>query len=393
MNMNSELDSPLNKERIAIIAVGYNRKKALERLLDSVSQAHYDIDGVPLIISIDASGDFQLYEFVKQFKWNHGPKYVNIEQNRLGLKDHIFQCMSLSRFFRGVIILEDDLFVSPFFYHYAISSLDQYGDDKNVAGIALYTNEYDGITGLPIQFVKNEYDVFAWQECCTWGEMFNERMWNSFSIWLEQFDEDFSNIEMHENMKSWTRAWSKYMMAYMIQTNKSFIFPYFSVSTNFNDAGGEHGGGDSSVVQVSLLQGKMNYNMGHYEDLFHYDCYCTNKDIAKWLGLKDGEVTADIYGSRGRYTSRYVLSPSPLPYKKIGGYRLSMRPWELNIQYRLLGEDIFLYDRESNEPEYADRKIYPVSLIMYFMHRYQQILGGKWSLHYYWSKIMSKIGR
>ena len=130
-----ELATQRNKEKIAVIVVGYNRKNGIERLLDSINTACYDDNNIPLVISIDASGNQLLYDYVKSFNWKHGEKYVNIQENRLGLKAHIFQCASLSKYFKGVIILEDDLFVSPYYYHYCTECLEQYGSNEKVAGI------------------------------------------------------------------------------------------------------------------------------------------------------------------------------------------------------------------------------------------------------------------
>ena len=386
------IDKISNKDRIAIVAVGYNRPKALSRLLDSVSNAQYEVPDVPLVISIDASGNQELYDFVNEYQWNHGQKYVNIQSERLGLKDHIFQCMSLSCYFKGVIILEDDIFVSPFFYHYAITSLEKYGNDNRVAGIALYTNEYDGGNGVPIQYLNNGYDVFAWQECCTWGELFNERMWDDFSTWMKHFNDDFTDIDISETIKKWPRAWSKYMMAYLAETNRFFIFPYVSVTTNFNDAGGEHGGGDSSLVQVSLLQGKKKYQLGDFDELVHYDCYLGNLEIADWIGVNSSELTVDFYGGRTWYKSRYVLTPFDLPYKKMRGYRLCMRPWELNVKYGIDGCDLFLYDRETTKPEIAPRREYSFAHIIYFIGRYKQNLKPHFLSKLYVTKLKRKLG-
>lgn len=386
------IDKISNKGRIAIVAVGYNRPKALSRLLDSVSNAQYEVPDVPLVISIDASGNQELYDFVNGYQWKHGQKFVNIQSERLGLKDHIFKCMSLSRYFKGVIILEDDIFVSPFFYHYAITSLDKYGNDNRVAGIALYTNEYDGGNGVPIQHLNNGYDVFAWQECCTWGELFNERMWNNFSTWMKHFNDDFSDIDISETIKKWPRAWSKYMMAYMAENNRFFIFPHVSVTTNFNDAGGEHGGGDSSLVQVSLLQGEKKYQLGDFDELVHYDCYLGNLEIADWIGVNAIDLTVDFYGGRTMYKSRYILAPFDLPYKKIRGYRLCMRPWELNVKYGIEGSDLFLYDRETTKPEIAPCRVYSFAHIIYFLGRYKQNLKPHFLSKLYVTKLKRKLG-
>ncbi len=389
--MIKNIDNPINKDKIAIVAIGYNRLKGLARLLDSINSASYKSNDIPLVISIDASGDLELYDFVKNFKWNHGVKYVNIQENRLGLKEHIFQCFSLSKYFKGVIILEDDLFVSPYFYDYAMSTLDKYGNDEKVAGIALYKNEYDGFSNLPIQHIHNGSDVFAWQTVCSWGEIINERMWNNISKWIEKFDENFEPFDMNDTIKKWTRAWSKYVYAYMLETDSYFIFPHISLTTNFNDGGGEHGGGNSSIVQVSLLQGYKEYKLLDLSELEQYDVYGQNTKIASWLGLDKNELSVDFFGNRTKYVGRYVLTPFKLPYKRVKGFALCMRPWELNIKYNREGNDIFLYDRGSLVLESINKNKPKYSYIDYHLGRYISNVGLVFFINLYWKKIKHKI--
>ena len=93
------------KETVAIVAVGYNRLDSMKRLLNSLLQANYPIDDIPLVISIDCSGETMLYDYVKDFNWPFGQKYVNIQEERLGLRNHIYQCGDLTEFFKGVIVL------------------------------------------------------------------------------------------------------------------------------------------------------------------------------------------------------------------------------------------------------------------------------------------------
>lgn len=386
------LKNPKNKERIAVVAIGYNRLKGLARLLGSVNDAVYDIPDVPLFISIDASGDQKLYEYVRAFEWTHGPKYVNIQQERLGLKNHIFQCMSLSKYFKGVIILEDDIFVSPYFYHYACMALDKYGDDERVAGIALYRNEYDGYSNVPFQPLSYGQDVMAWKSVCSWGEMLNERMWNQFSTWLSAWDENFADIDMNETIKGWSRAWSKYFYAYLVEADKYFIFPFESLTTNFNDAGGEHGGGES-IVQVCLQQSRRNYQLADFEDLVHYDIYGNNEDIYKWLNLESKELAIDYYIHPRKYYGRFILTPASLPYKKIRGFTLAMRPWELNVKYGLEGNELFLYDRESSEPVNAPRRSFSFTFLSYYFGRYKKHFSIMFAINNYVKRIKAKIGK
>ena len=72
-----------NKGRVAIVAVGYNRLNSITRLLDSLTKASYDCENVPLIISIDASGNQELYDKVNKFEWPYGDLYVNIQSESL----------------------------------------------------------------------------------------------------------------------------------------------------------------------------------------------------------------------------------------------------------------------------------------------------------------------
>ena len=98
------VDKIENKSKVAIVAVGYNRLQSMKRLLTSIASASYSEDNVPLVISIDASGDEELYSYVKSFQWEHGEKILNIETKRLGLVSHIFQCCSLTKYFKAVTI-------------------------------------------------------------------------------------------------------------------------------------------------------------------------------------------------------------------------------------------------------------------------------------------------
>ncbi len=377
----------VEKNKIAIVVVGYNKYNGLLRLLDSISHADYGSEQVPLVISIDASGNQDVYDLALNYEWKHGVKYVNIEKERLGLKDHIFQCASLTKYFKAVVLLEDDLMVSPYFYNYCNAVLDKYSNDNKVAGVALYRNEANGFVGLPFQPYENGYDVFAWQSVCSWGEMWNERMWNDFISWYEKWDKDFAPIDMPKRIKEWTRAWSKFYYAYMIMNDKYFIYPYQSLSTNFNDAGGEHGGGNASIVQVSLMMGPRNYNFGDFDRLVKYDVYGQNMDIHSWLGLKKEDITVDLYGLKDSYKGRYVLSIINLPYKQIRGFALNMRPLELNLKYNLEGDSIILYDRESTAEIIPPARIFDMKIVAYYLCIYDlQLLRS-----YIWDGIKNSI--
>ncbi len=343
-----EINIPLSKDKIAIVVVGYNRLGSIKRLLNSLLEANYPAKQIPLVISIDCSGDVQLYQYVSGFNWPFGEKYVNIQKERLGLKKHIFQCGDLTHFFKAVVLLEDDLFVSPFFYEYVEKAVEAYGEEDVIAEISLYKNESNGYAGLPFQNIQDGNDVFLMQDVSTWGQCWTEQMWSKFVAWRDSHsEEDIQNVDMPERIKKWERAWSKYYNAYVVATGRHVLYPNISLTTNFSDAG-EHGGTQNYAVQVNILQGEKQYCFKKYDKLSKYDIFNNNEDIPHWLGINSDELCLDLYGLHNKQEKRYILSTRIFPFEVIKEFALYMRPIETNIKYGLLGEGIYLYDTTKN---------------------------------------------
>ena len=191
------------KEQIALIVVGYNRIKSMTRLLESLLRAKFT-HPVPLVISIDCSGNEELYTYAHEFEWPFGKKYVNIQTKRLGLKEHILQCGDLTQYFKGVVILEDDIYVSEFFYPYVEQAVEYYYNDERIACISLYRNEFQGLVMLPTLSIQDGYDGFLKQSVASWGQCWTDKMWRSFREWYDNEDrENFEHIDMPEEIKSW----------------------------------------------------------------------------------------------------------------------------------------------------------------------------------------------
>jgi len=99
---------------IPVIVVAYDRPEPLKRLLRSINKAIYE-HPVKLIISVDYKKNNDVIGVVNDFDWGHGSKEIIEHEKNLGLREHILFCGDLVRDYDGVIILEDDLYVSPFF--------------------------------------------------------------------------------------------------------------------------------------------------------------------------------------------------------------------------------------------------------------------------------------
>lgn len=360
-----------NKERVAICVVGYNRIGSMSRLLQSLLKAKYPPNvNIPLIISIDCSGNEELYQYAHDFNWPFGDKHVFIQEKRLGLKNHIFKCIALSEFFKAVVLLEDDLSVSPYFYDYADKAVDKYGKDPRIAEIALYKNETNGYASFPFNPIDDGNDVFLWQDVCTWGEIFTFDMWKRFNDWHSNIctDKIIDDSDMPYQIKTWTRAWSKPYNAFVANTNSYVVYPKISLVTNYGDAGEHSSNAVASMVQVSILHGDKNYFLPDVDKLTRYDFFCNNEDLYSWLDLDKDNLCLDIYGmGRAPRDKRYILSPKQLPFSIVKSFSLLTKPIETNIYYNNVGKGMYLYD--TTKPTGRRRKnIYPFAFNYYYLN-------------------------
>ena len=384
------LEDKRNKDKTAIVVVGYNRLNSIKRLLGSLIRAQYSSVDVPLYISIDASGDAELYEYVNSFEWPYGDKYTNIQEERLGLRKHIIQCGNLTKFFKAIILLEDDIFVSENFYQYTTHAVSYYYDDDRIGGISLYQHEV-WHKNVPIVYMNDGSDTYLKQTVSSWGQCWTDKQWNGFQQWYNSFQDDrFSDIDMPENFKQWKKAWSKYYMAYLIETNRYFVFPNISRTTCFGDAG-EHSSIGSTIGQVNLICGESQYHFKPFNEMVKYDIYGTNESIYSWLGLSKEELCVDWYcNDINRRKCRYILTTAKMPAKIVRSFGLLMRPIELNVKYHIEGDGIYLYDTNDgrmNSLQYG----FPKSISYYYLRGYDFRLAGKYAVSSFLSKLKNKL--
>ncbi len=379
-----------NKQKIAIVTVGYNRLNSMRRLFNSLANAQYEHNDIPLVISVDCSGDSALYEYVQKFEWKHGTKYVNIQEERLGLKKHIIQCGDLTKYFRAIILLEDDIFVSEFFYQYVEKVVDYYYDEDRIGGISLYQNEMGG--SFPVIYMKDGSDTYLKAGAASWGECWTDHQWAKFKEWYANISEErIKDLDMPEDIKSWKRAWSKYFKAFLVDTGRYFVFPQVSHTTCFGDAG-EHSTNWSNIGQANLLCGIPHYYFKPFDKMVRYDAYGTNEDIYGWIGLSKEELCVDFKCEKINLRKcRYILTPANLPLKVVKSYGLMMRPIELNVKYNIEGTGLYLYDSVNGEANAASVG-YPSSINNYYLRGYNGKYAAKYGIRHYIRVIKYKLG-
>jgi len=334
---------------IAIVIITYNRPQSLKRLLSSIENAAYCDENIPLIISIDYQESVSHKEVVKvvnDFNWKFGEKIIIEHQQNLGLREHVITCGNLSENYDGIIMLEDDLFVSPYFYNYAEQLLFAHKDSGFIGGISLYNYEINYQLTRPFHPTKNQYDIYYLQHAQSWGQAWSKGMWSDFFKWYQNNKEwDTMDLNIPKYVLNWPNSsWLKYFVKYLIVKNKYFAYPYISLTSNFQDAG-THIKSNSNICQVALNIYNIIYKIPSLNEAIIYDVFFERTDKAFFDSLPVTEVLIDLYGSKvNNENKRYWLSTKLLPYKIIKSYGLNLRPHEMNIILNNAGQDIFLFD-------------------------------------------------
>ena len=224
---------------LPLVVAAYNRPDSLARLLNSLQVSEYPerVD-IELIISIDFSGNSQCSKLANDFEWKHGKKRVICHNKKLGLKSHIITCGDLALNYDGIILLEDDLIVSPAFYYYSIAVVDFYSFYQNIAGISLYSYERNEFCDLPFSPVKDGQDTFFMKVPSSCGQIFLQKHWiafkESFNKGIEINDTDY----LPDQVFNWPEtSWKKLYFKYMIKNNLYFVYPMHSYSSNMGDEG------------------------------------------------------------------------------------------------------------------------------------------------------------
>lgn len=366
--------------KIAIVAVAYNRVHSLSRLLLSLEKAHYSSDSVPLIISVDKSNTDEVERFADNYQWLNGEKIVDKHEKNLGLRPHM---MSLGKWFDkydALIVLEDDIVVSPSFYYYTKQAVAKYSCNGEIAGISLYSYQVNYQTGLPFQPIIDEHDAFFMNCAMSWGEVWMRDSWRVFYDWY-LVNQDFPQMNhLPARICKWNqKSWLKYHTRYCIEEKKFFVYPYVSLSTNSGDLGVHNTGSTNNIYQVNLQEGeKFNYNLPDFgSKAVYYDGFFENIGLYNYLGIEEGDLCLDLNGTRqDAQEKRYWLTSEIRDYKILQSFGLSTRPIETNVFQGEKGESLFLYDTDFKEPNSVKKNskllLYRMYLgnVLFFVRKY-----------------------
>jgi hypothetical protein len=380
-----------------IVVVAFNRIRSLERLLHSLKSAK-NIQNAKLIISIDNKDpeNINVRNLAEGFEWPFGEKEVIYQRERLGLKKHVLQCGDLSQKYGSVIILEDDLMVSPYFYDYAVKALEFYGGDDKIGGISLFNYPYEDICDLPFTPVKDDSDVYFIKFPSSLGQTWTAKHWADFREWLDK-GPDLRTIPISEQVFNWPEtSWKKLFSAFLVALDKYFVFPRLSLTTNFNDKGTHksldinyNGQAPLKFFENDLRFKSFDHSYCIYDAHFELEA-STVKKFCPDLANFDFEL--DLYGHKelSRIRSSHIITSRPVK-NCIRSFMRALKPHEMNILLELSGKDLKLCRKEDILPIkntsawfLSEYKYYIDSYLM----RFKLLIYNRLKQHKYFSKII-----
>ena len=297
-----------------IVVSAFNRPESLHSLLVSLNQADYsNCDNINLVISIDFSGQNETIEIAENFEWSFGEKVIIKHKKNLGLKAHILSCGDLTDSYEAIIVLEDDLLVSPSFFKYAKSALSFYSGSELVSGISLYNHQHNETSELPFNSIDDGYDAYFMKVPSSWGQLWTKEQWLAFRLWYNEGQKITNEDYLPDNVIAWPESsWKKYFCKYLIEKNKYYVYPKASYTTNTGAVGVHHN--EVTHTHQSLISLKNdNFIFPAFDDCVNiYDQFfeiILNQNIAiKEFGFEDLEI--DIFGTKPlkKIKSKYILS-------------------------------------------------------------------------------------
>jgi hypothetical protein len=191
-----------------------------------------------LYISCEKNVSWDVLAYVKTIDWKYGDYEIIIQREQLGVDQHNITCMSMAEKLDHVVILEDDLIVSPAFQEYLLKAYELIKAEKMMAGLSLYRYPIREANRFPFELIPNNEFVYYQQRASSKGCFYTWEMVKPYLQFIETFDNDYSEFHLPQNVLKWDNmVWEKSFYAYLQDSGKYLGFPRYSLTSDFADVG------------------------------------------------------------------------------------------------------------------------------------------------------------
>jgi hypothetical protein len=336
--------------KLALVVIAFNRPGPLERLLNSLRTAQTqkpDFE-VTLIVSIDHSDVPEVAKIAESYQWTLGEKRVIVHPQSLGLKQHILCAGDLVEEFDALVMLEDDLGVSPYLWRYIEQSVAVCQKHREIGQVSLYSNVYNETAGLPFMPSLDGHNNYYSRVPSSWGQLWTKEQWLEFKEWLPYYELNSEALDqlLPPNVRKWPEtSWKRIFQCFLIDMGKLVLYPRDSLTTNYADAGTHHVGGAYHFQTPLLTHPVDDYFLSSPDSSRTvYDEYSERDDsffkamILSKFNVSD--VVIDLYGTRdlSALHGKFVITSQNVTGEKLHSFPLGLRPHELNLKENVVGE-------------------------------------------------------
>ena len=243
-----------------VVLFVYNRLDHTKGVIESLSKNVLAKDTELYVFSDAAKSDKgadkvnEVRCYINQCEWHSDFKKVNIvqaEKNKGLAKSVIGGVTDILKRYGKVIVIEDDLLLSPYFLNYMNDALEYYKEDKQIWSISGYS--------FPMRSLKKyAHDIFYSYRGCSWGWATWIDRWETVDWSVKDFDamikdKEWSNrfnrggadlvnmlrLQVEGKIDSWAIRWC------FAQSNQEMytVYPKYSYLQNGGcDGTGTHSG-------------------------------------------------------------------------------------------------------------------------------------------------------
>lgn len=323
--------------RLLVAIPAFNRPRSLRRLLHSLARVPEGGDDfeVDLLISVDGGGDPECVLLAEQFEWHHGKKRTQLQENWLGLQAHIEWISDQVSGYSGLVILEDDLTVSPWFLHYARQALEVYGNEPGIAQISLYSPRFNEFGPLPFLPQSVHGDSYFGRFPSSWGQIITPAWWRGYRDWCRGRNPDAELDSLPDAVGRWKWSWKRGFFNYISRNRLLVVYPMVSLTSNHGDPGVNFKSA-FPYFEVPLETRRRDYRfppIGEGEIVYD-EFYEPELDLSGHVDQEiANDLTVDLQGLRPRtkIRSRYLLSIRPCRCP-LYAFEIDAFPPELNFR-------------------------------------------------------------
>jgi hypothetical protein len=239
------------KFRVTINVITYNRPWSLKRLVKSLLNAHYLGHKVHINFFVDNGSDEETNELVKSFEWPHGNKKILMRYIKAGVVASALESWYPIHEHDYVLIAEDDIEVSKFWYLWTVENIRQYRYptqdakkntlfelDRNIYGISLYTpRESENSIPRFMFYPDKHFNSTTWlhQIPSRWGTVFFPEHWIFFRQYVDMREKLNKNVYIPEcECNGWIGSWEKFYTELAYMKGWYVLYPNHNNQTSYS---------------------------------------------------------------------------------------------------------------------------------------------------------------